>query len=62
MEKLNVALIGQGFMGRTRVASGCQFFPDAHLLGYEHGFGNHDYDIIKVLAAERRGVNMNEAK
>ncbi len=49
--KLNVALIGQGFVGRTHSARGVRLasFSDAHLLGYEHGFVNHAYDIIAVL-------------
>jgi predicted dehydrogenase len=28
------------------------WWPDAHLIGYEHGFVNQAYDIIKVLAGE----------
>jgi predicted dehydrogenase len=28
------------------------WWPDAHILGYEHGFTNQAYDILKVLAGE----------
>lgn len=28
------------------------WWPDAHLIGYEHGFTNEAYDILKVLAGE----------
>jgi predicted dehydrogenase len=28
------------------------WWPDAHLIGYEHGFTNQAYDILKVLAGE----------
>ena len=28
------------------------WWPDAHLIGYEHGFVNEAYDILKVLAGE----------
>jgi predicted dehydrogenase len=28
------------------------WWPDAHLIGYEHGFVNQAYDILKVLAGE----------
>ena len=29
------------------------WWPDAHLIGYEHGFTNQAYDILKVLAGEQ---------
>jgi len=32
------------------------WWPDAHLIGYEHGFVNQAYDIIKVLAGEEPTV------
>ncbi len=28
------------------------WWPDAHLIGYEHGFTNQAFDILKVLAGE----------
>ena len=28
------------------------WWPDAHLIGYEHGFTNEAYDILRVLAGE----------
>ncbi|NLY01834.1 MAG: Gfo/Idh/MocA family oxidoreductase [Rhodopirellula sp.] len=28
------------------------WWPDAHIIGYEHGFTNQAYDILKVLAGE----------
>ena len=28
------------------------WWPDAHLIGYEHGFVNQAYDILRVLAGE----------
>ena len=28
------------------------WWPDAHVLGYEHGFTNQAYDILRVLAGE----------
>jgi predicted dehydrogenase len=28
------------------------WWPDAHIIGYEHGFVNQAYDILKVLAGE----------
>ena len=28
------------------------WWPDAHLIGYEHGFINQAYDILQVLAGE----------
>jgi predicted dehydrogenase len=28
------------------------WWPDAHIIGYEHGFTNEAYDILKVLAGE----------
>jgi len=28
------------------------WWPDAHIIGYEHGFTNQAYDIMKVLAGE----------
>jgi predicted dehydrogenase len=32
------------------------WWPDAHLIGYEHGFVNQAYDILRVLAGERPTV------
>jgi predicted dehydrogenase len=32
------------------------WWPDAHLIGYEHGFVNQAYDILKVLAGEQPTV------
>jgi predicted dehydrogenase len=32
------------------------WWPDAHLIGYEHGFTNEAYDILKVLAGEEPTV------
>jgi predicted dehydrogenase len=29
------------------------WWPDAHLIGYEHGFVNQAYDILKVIAGEQ---------
>ncbi len=29
------------------------WWPDAHLIGYEHGFTNQAYDILRVLAGEQ---------
>lgn len=29
------------------------WWPDAHLIGYEHGFTNMAYDILRVLAGEK---------
>jgi predicted dehydrogenase len=28
------------------------WWPDAHIIGYEHGFTNQAYDILKVLAGD----------
>jgi len=28
------------------------WWPDAHTIGYEHGFTNEAYDILRVLAGE----------
>jgi predicted dehydrogenase len=28
------------------------WWPDAHIIGYEHGFTNQAYDILKALAGE----------
>ena len=28
------------------------WWPDAHIIGYEHGFTNQAYDILRVLAGE----------
>lgn len=28
------------------------WWPDAHLIGYEHGFTNQAYDVLRVLAGE----------
>ena len=28
------------------------WWPDAHLIGYEHGFVNQAYDILRVLAGQ----------
>ena len=30
--------------------------PDAHIIGYEHGFTNEAYDILRVLAGEQPAV------
>ncbi len=32
------------------------WWPDAHLIGYEHGFVNQAYDILKVLGGEEPTV------
>jgi len=32
------------------------WWPDAHIIGYEHGFVNQAYDILKVLAGEEPTV------
>ncbi len=32
------------------------WWPDAHIIGYEHGFTNEAYDILKVLAGEEPTV------
>jgi predicted dehydrogenase len=32
------------------------WWPDAHVIGYEHGFTNQAYDILKVLAGEEPTV------
>jgi predicted dehydrogenase len=32
------------------------WWPDAHIIGYEHGFTNEAYDILKVLAGEQPTV------
>jgi len=32
------------------------WWPDAHLIGYEHGFVNHAYDILRVLAGRKPTV------
>ena len=32
------------------------WWPDAHLIGYEHGFTNQAYDILRVLAGEKPTV------
>ncbi len=32
------------------------WWPDAHIIGYEHGFTNQAYDILKVLAGEEPTV------
>lgn len=32
------------------------WWPDAHIIGYEHGFVNQAYDILKVLAGEQPTV------
>jgi predicted dehydrogenase len=32
------------------------WWPDAHLLGYEHGFVNQAYDILRVLSGEKPTV------
>ena len=29
------------------------WWPDAHLIGYEHGFTNQAYDIVRVIAGEQ---------
>jgi predicted dehydrogenase len=32
------------------------WWPDAHIIGYEHGFTNQAYDILRVLAGEEPTV------
>jgi predicted dehydrogenase len=32
------------------------WWPDAHLIGYEHGFVNQAYDILRVLAGQKPTV------
>jgi predicted dehydrogenase len=32
------------------------WWPDAHIIGYEHGFTNQAYDILRVLAGEQPTV------
>jgi predicted dehydrogenase len=32
------------------------WWPDAHIIGYEHGFTNQAYDVLKVLAGEEPTV------
>jgi predicted dehydrogenase len=32
------------------------WWPDAHLIGYEHGFTNQAFDILKVIAGEQPTV------
>ena len=32
------------------------WWPDAHLIGYEHGFTNEAYDILRILAGEEPTV------
>jgi predicted dehydrogenase len=32
------------------------WWPDAHIIGYEHGFTNQAFDILKVLAGEQPTV------
>jgi predicted dehydrogenase len=32
------------------------WWPDAHIIGYEHGFTNQAYDIVKVLSGEEPTV------
>lgn len=32
------------------------WWPDAHIIGYEHGFTNEAFDILKVLAGEEPTV------
>ncbi len=32
------------------------WWPDAHIIGYEHGFTNQAYDILKVIAGEEPTV------
>jgi len=32
------------------------WWPDAHIIGYEHGFVNQAYDILKVIAGEQPTV------
>jgi len=29
------------------------WWPDAHIIGYEHGFTNMAYDILRVLAGQK---------
>ena len=32
------------------------WWPDAHIIGYEHGFTNQAYDILKAIAGEEPTV------
>lgn len=32
------------------------WWPDAHIIGYEHGFTNQAYDILRILAGEQPTV------
>jgi predicted dehydrogenase len=32
------------------------WWPDAHIIGYEHGFTNEAYDILRVLAGQEPTV------
>ena len=34
------------------------WWPDAHIIGYEHGFVNMAYDIVRVLADKKPIVAM----
>ena len=34
------------------------WWPDAHIIGYEHGFTNQAYDILRMLAGKRPVVPM----
>ena len=34
------------------------WWPDAHILGYEHGFTNQAYDILRMLAGKKPTVPM----
>ena len=35
---------------------GANWWPDAHIIGYEHGFTNQAYDIMKVLGGQQPTV------
>lgn len=34
------------------------WWPDAHIIGYEHGFTNMAYDILRILAGKKPVVDM----
>ena len=38
------------------------WWPDAHLIGYEHGFTNEAYDILRVLAGQEPTVPIPDSK
>ena len=70
-EDMNILWFHEGFdttqtSGRTRimVTSGDNhpyvgnWWPDAHIIGYEHGFTNMVSDIMRVLAGKKPVVPM----